>query len=818
MNYYFNDIANITNGKIFANDNPKIECLIYDSRMIIPTKNSLFFAIKTKYNDGHFFIKELYDKGHKNFIVNQYFKSFNKFKKANFIQVNNTVKALQKLATFHRNKFNIPVIGITGSNGKTIVKEWLTYFLNKYFFAVQSPKSFNSQIGVPLSVWEMNENHEIAVFEAGISKKAEMDNLQKIIMPDIGIFTNIGDAHQENFSSVEEKINEKIKLFYNSDIIIFSKDCYRVKKYIANKYPNKKFFTWSEKYKADLKIISINKNDYSTIIKVAYKEKKYSVKTNFTDRASIENIIITLSALLVIFPDKKPNSFDFTELSPVEMRLQQIKGKHNSTIINDAYNADITSLRIAIDVLNSQNQNSKKTLIISDIFQVGKKKNVLYAELSNILNKSNINRLIAVGKDVSKYKNLFSVKSYFFDNTKELISSLKDFNFDNEAVLIKGARKFKFEQISDILQLKNHRTVLEINLNALENNLYYFKNYLNKNTKIMAMVKAFSYGSGSYEIANFLKRKNVHYLAVAITDEGIELRKGGIDLPILILNPDSTNFNLLIKYNLEPEIYNFKILDEFYNAVKNKIYNPYPIHLKINTGMNRLGFCSEEINFLIKKLKNYPKIFVKSVFSHLAASDEPKYDNFTKMQINQYKKITKKIKNSLNYSFIKHILNSAGIERFPQAQFDMVRLGIGLYGVSATDNPKLQNISTLKTKIIHIAKVKKGETVGYGRKGKIEKDSIIATIPIGYADGLNRLLSNRKGKVLINNSYVPIIGNICMDLTMIDVSEVNAKIGDEVVVFGKKNTITKIANELNTIPYEILTSIPQRVKRVYLWE
>lgn len=817
MTYSLKLIAKITNGTLIGKD-AEITTLLYDSRIIFNSEQNLFFAIKTNFNDGHNYIEDLYKKGQKNFIVKEDFKDFKKYPKANFILVKNTIVALQELSTYHRKKFDITVFGITGSNGKTIVKEWLTYFLNKNENGLQSPKSYNSQIGVPISVWELNENHNVAVFEAGISKPDEMSRLQKIILPKIGILTNIGDAHQVNFKSIKQKTEEKLKLFTDAELLIYCSDFKEINDSITKLLPNIKTFTWSRENKADLQILKITKKTEFTEIDIVFKKKNYKINTAFSDKASIENMMSVLSALLIYYPLKTPDCFDFKELAPVEMRLQQIQGKNNCTIINDSYNSDLTSLKIAIDVLNTQNQNSKKTLFLSDIYQVGKNEIELYQELSKLLNNSSINKLIGVGENISKYKNLFSVEKYFFSNTNELINNLNNFEFINEAILLKGARKFHFESISNILQLKNHRTVLEINMAALDHNLKHYKQKLKQSTKIMIMVKAFSYGSGSYEIANFLQKKNVDYLAVAIADEGIELRKAGISLPILILNPDTTNFNVFVDYKLEPEIYNFKILFDFYNAIKNHTSKEYPIHIKLNTGMNRLGFSEDEIPELLNFINKSNKIYVKSVFSHLVGSGDKHFDDFTMKQINDFNDITEKMKHNLKYPFLKHILNSAGIERFYKYQFDMVRLGIGLYGISSVDNSNLQNISTLKTKIIQINKVKANETVGYNRAGKLKKDSLIATIPIGYADGLNRLLSNRIGRVRVNNKIAPIIGNICMDLTMIDITGIEAKEGDEVIIFDKKNSISKLAQLQNTIPYEILTSISQRVKRIYVWE
>ncbi|MEA3452691.1 MAG: bifunctional UDP-N-acetylmuramoyl-tripeptide:D-alanyl-D-alanine ligase/alanine racemase [Bacteroidota bacterium] len=816
--YKISEIANFLNSDFIGNGESEISTLIFDSRMIIPFSESLFFALKSNNNDGHSYISNVYKKGIKNFVVNRYFKNFEKFPNSNFIIVDNTTKALQKLATQHRKQFDIPVFAITGSNGKTIVKEWLSQMLNVENKALKSPKSYNSQIGVPLSVWELSNIYDVAVFEAGISKTNEMAKLEEIIKPTIALITNIGDAHQENFIDLNEKLNEKLNLFNNAAQIIYSTDFKLIDELVNENYSNIKKFTWSISKHADLQATSIIKNEKQTIINLKYKLKEYSVKIQFSDKASVENTMSLLSALLCFYPQKTPDSFDLMQLLPIEMRLQQMEGINNCTIINDSYNCDLSSLKIALDVLTAQNQSEKKSIILSDIFDVGKKDKELYSLVANMLRKSGITKIIGVGKSISANSDFFECEKYFFDSTTDFVRKIHKIEFNNEAILLKGARKFYFEHIADILQLKNHRTVLEINMSAFDYNLQYFRNLLKPKTLLMVMVKAFSYGTGSFEIANYLQRKNVDYLAVAIADEGIALRKAGITLPILILNPDVANFELFVEYSLEPEIYSLRMLNEFYNVIKNKVYNSYPIHLKINTGMNRLGFTNNEIDKLIEKLNNSSKFFVKSVFSHLSAADDESFDDFTISQVEKFNAISQKLENNLKYKFLRHILNSAGIERFNHFQFDMVRLGIGLYGISKIDNSLLKNISTLKTRIIQIFEVEKGQTVGYSRAWKAKKDSLIATLPIGYADGLDRRLSNEVGKVFINKKSVPIVGNICMDLTMIDVSGLSVEEGDEVEIFGKQQTISQIADNIGTINYEVLTSISQRVKRVYSWE
>jgi len=818
MNYTILKISQILDTIFIGKSENIVDFILIDSRMLIPSDNSIFFAIKTKSNDGHKYIKSLYIKGLRNFVVEKCYTEFLNYLDANFILVENSVKSLQVLASFHRSLFKIPIIGITGSNGKTIVKEWLNQILCNFKSVIQSPKSYNSQIGVPLSIWELNSSHEIGIFEAGISMPNEMENLQKIINPNIGLITNIGDAHQENFENLEQKINEKLLLFKNSDVIIYCSNDKLLDKIIKEQYTNKFFFTFSNNSNSNIFLKNILRLPNFNILEIIYKNTTYSIKVNFNDNASINNILAVISILVIVNSNSVPSDYDFLQIKSLEMRMQQIQGINNCTIINDSYNSDLASLRIALDVLNSQNQTIKKSIIISDFQELVSDKETLYKNISSILNNVKIDRIVGVGEMLKKYQDFFSSNCVFFNSTDELLNNIQALNFKDETILLKASRKYQFELVSQALQLKNHRTVFEINMSSFSHNLLYFKSFLKPETKIMAMVKAFSYGSGSFEIANFLQQEGVDYLAVANVDEGIELRNGGITIPILILNPDTSNFEVFDKYLLEPEIYSFRILDEFYNTIKNNVYNRYPIHLKINTGMNRLGFSFSELAFLVEKLKKYDKIFVKSVFTHLVGSGDNQFDDFTLKQVEEFEKSTKFISDNLRYNFIRHILNSSGIERFYKYQYEMVRLGIGLYGVSSIDNKKLKHIGTLKTQILQIFDVAENETIGYNRVGVAKIKSKIATIPIGYADGLNRKLSNGIGKVLINNTLVPIIGNICMDLTMIDITSINANEGDEVIIFNDVLTIDEIANQLGTIPYEILTSIPQRVKRVYIWE
>lgn len=815
------EIASAIPCKILGNEKAIIKNIIIDSRTVSANKSTIFTAIKSSRNDGHKYVTELFHKGITNFIVSDFKEEYKNLRNANFIITDNTVSTLQKLAIYIRNKFSNTLVSITGSNGKTVVKEWLFQLLHEDKNIVRSPKSFNSQIGVPLSLSLLENKFDLALIEAGISLPGEMDLLEKMIKPDIGIFTNIGNAHQENFKNIEEKIKEKIKLFKNAELIIYNSDNDKVSKIIESEYKNKtKLFCWSQNKNSDLKAIKvISKNNSSQII-TRFKDEEISIEIPFTDNASIKN---ALSCLAFLISSNNYNPYileNFKLLSPIEMRLELKQGINNCTLINDYYNSDLTSFKIAIDFLNTQNQHDKKSIILTDILQSGTDDEELYGEISQIILNSGIEKFIGIGEKISKHKAIFNKinEKLFYESTDKFLTSFKTSYFYNETILIKGSRKFELEKISEELIWKKHRTVMEINLNAMIHNLNYYKSLIKKDTKIMIMVKAFSYGSGSFEIANLLQEQKVDYLGVAFADEGVKLRKAGISVPIIVMNPESDGFTNIIDYNLEPEIYSFNILKRFIKTVERSVSGHVSIHLKIDTGMKRLGFCDIEIDKLIGELKKTDKIKIKSIFSHLAGTDESVHDDFTKHQLGKFKNISKKIINEFNYPILRHILNSSGIERFPEAQFEMVRLGIGLYGFSPNNSDKLMNVSTLKSKISQIKIVTQGETIGYSRKGKSEKNTLIAIIPIGYADGFSRTLSNGKGKVLINGKLAPIIGNVCMDMCMADLQNIEAKENDDVIIFGDNYPANEQSNILNTIPYEIITGISERVKRIYYRE
>ncbi|MFP4024528.1 MAG: bifunctional UDP-N-acetylmuramoyl-tripeptide:D-alanyl-D-alanine ligase/alanine racemase [Thiohalospira sp.] len=818
MIYTTSEIAKIMNAQSFINEDCEIQYLLIDSRNVISAVNALFFAIRGERHDGHNFIKELYQKGVKNFVVDQIPEFKNELENANFLLVENTLKSLQKLAAAHRTKFNYPVVGITGSNGKTIVKEWLFHVLQGKKNVIRNPKSYNSQVGVPLSVWLMSEMNDFAIFEAGISMPGEMVNLEKMIGPDIGIITNIGESHQENFSDYKQKTLEKLKLFEHCKRIVYCKDHSIIHHEIEAGFSDKKVFTWSEKADAGLKILKKSRKGHSTLIEYQYKGKKNKITIPFTDSASVEDAIHVLAVLYAIETVPEDLHQKFETLPSVAMRLELKKGINNCTLINDSYNSDLNSLSIALNYLEQQNQHTQKTLIISDILQSGKEEEDLYQEVAKLLKKYNVTRIIGIGEAISRHEKLFKIPKSIFASTSDFLNHFSKKDFVDEAILLKGARNFHFEKISSVLEEKSHRTVLEINLNAMVHNLNYFRSKLNPGTKIMAMVKALSYGSGTFEIANVLQYQRVDYLGVAFADEGVALREAGIKTPIIVMNPEQNSFDLMIEHQLEPEIYNFLVLHIFCEAVKRAGKNNYPVHLKLDTGMHRLGFMKHDINQLIDEIKERKFIKIRSVFSHLAASDEDAHDSFTREQIDLFDSFSNKIIQALDYPILRHISNSAGIERFPEAQFDMVRLGIGLYGISATNQEQLATVSTLKSTVIQTKQVVKDETIGYSRKARAQNDMTIAIVPVGYADGLNRKLGNGRGKLFINGFLVPIVGNICMDMCMVDITGCNIHEGDEVIVFGKEQSVIELANMLETIPYEIFTSVSTRVKRVYFQE
>ncbi|SHF34394.1 bifunctional UDP-N-acetylmuramoyl-tripeptide:D-alanyl-D-alanine ligase/alanine racemase [Pedobacter caeni] len=814
--YTIDHFAEIIQAKSFiSNPELKVTRLVIDSRSVIDPESSLFFALSSK-RDGHEYLEDAYANGIRSFVISD--KAYlEKFRDANILLVENVLLALQTLAIAHRDQYDLQVLAITGSNGKTVVKEWLYQLLAADFNIVRSPRSFNSQIGVPLSVWNITEEHTLGIFEAGISKENEMEALQKIIKPGIGILTNLGEAHDEGFASPKDKLLEKLKLFKDAEVFIYAPE-YTLGLPVSE-LPGQRKFSWSTKQKADLQISFIEPIEGRNYVRAIFKGAEIECLIPFSDRASVENGIICWATLLSMGYSPEEADARLEKLTRVGMRLELKNGINQCSVIDDSYSADISSLAIALDFLNLQNQHPKKTLILSDLHETGKDQTELYTEIASLLKQKNLNRLIGIGPHISASAELFEMESSFFESTPDFIDHFPAVHFNNETILVKGARKFEFERISKLITQKVHDTVLEIDLNALAGNLQFYRNKLKPKVKIMAMVKAFSYGSGSFEIANVLQYHKVDYLAVAYTDEGVALRKGGITLPIMVMSPEPSAFDAIIKYQLEPEIYNLDILNSFISFLPADTYE-YPVHLKVNTGMNRLGFEEKDLSELLETINGSRKVKVVSVFSHLVASEDEHHDAFTKLQIQRFNTFAQKISEGLDYKFIWHISNTSGITRHPEAQFDMVRIGIGLYGYDGgiPKNRGLQAAVVLKTTVTQVIEVEPNETIGYGRNGIMPNGGRTATVKIGYADGYNRRFGKGTGKMLVNGKLVPTIGSICMDMCMLDVTGLSVKPGDEVIVFNGELTIADLAEQIGTIPYEILTNISQRVKRVYFYE
>jgi alanine racemase len=795
------------------NDVAVIDSISIDSRSLQNGENTMFFAISGPNNDGHTYINELIDKGVRHFVVTYIPETVTG--KANFLVVENTLEALQKFAAYYRSLFDFPIIGITGSNGKTIIKEWLNFLLSPDYNIIRSPKSYNSQVGVPLSILGIKEKHNLGIFEAGISTMHEMEKLQKIIRPTIGILSNIGSAHDEGFSSVADKIKEKLKLFTSVNVLILNKN----KTIQAFVNPKIKTFSWcSDNKSADVYITKKNLGDL-TELQVTYKEDTFPILIPFQDQASIENAIHCMMVMLYFGYNPKVIQTRMAQLYPVEMRLKVKNGMYNCTLIDDSYSSDFQSLKIALDFLEHQKQHKKKTIILSDIFQSGLNNDELYSQVSQLIISNKINRVIGIGETISQYKNKF-INGTTFKNVAEFMNAFDRLNFENETILIKGARDFHFEQIVSMLEEKTHETVLEINLNAISHNLNFFKSKLAPKTKLMVMVKAFGYGNGGFEIAKLLEHHKVDYLGVAFADEGISLKSAGINVPIMVMNPENTSFSAIIQHQLEPEIYSIKGLKAFLKMAEQKKLKHFPIHLKIDTGMHRLGFEEEHLSELIAILKGNETVQIKSILSHLATSDDLKQDAFAQSQIALFEQLSTQLINELKIKPIRHILNTSGISNYPDAQYDMVRLGIGLYGISNDEEEQkfLENVGTLKSVISQIRTIEAGESVGYGRRFMADKTTKIATIPIGYADGIRRSWGNEVGYVVINGKEAKIVGSVCMDMLMVNVTEIDCKEGQSVIIFGENPTVNLMAKALNTIPYEILTGISQRVKRVFFRE
>lgn len=819
MKYKIEEIVTLTGARRYGHAEAEVEWLLTDSRSLVYPETSLFFAIKTASGDGHDFIQELYQRGVRNFVVTSLPQNRETvYPDANFLQIPSALKALQRLAERHREQYDIPVIGITGSNGKTMVKEWLNQLLSPTTKTTRSPRSYNSQTGVPLSVWLLDETTQLGIFEAGISQPGEMEALRDIIQPTIGVMVSLGSAHQENFGSMEEKCREKLRLFKDCEMLVYCSDDEITDRCVKLGKISHRLLSWSKiDANAPLFIRNINKKGGETEIKYTYNGKTGRYTIPFVDDASINDSIHCLAVCLYLKKTPDEIAKGMQSLEPLAMRLEVTQGINNCTIINDTYNSDVNSLDIALDFMNRRaaETSNRKIVILSDILQSGMESGELYSKVAEMVNSRKPQLFIGVGKEIGKNSNYFKISSKFFNTTEELIESGELNGISGDMVLLKGARKFGFERIYDLLTKKVHETTLNVNLGAIVENLNHYRSFMKHETKIVCMVKASAYGSGALEVSRTLQEHGVDYLAVAVADEGVALRNAGITANIMVMNPEMTAFRTMLQYNLEPEIYSFRILDAMIREAKREGVTHYPIHVKIDSGMHRLGFLPGEIDELISRLKAQNAVVPRSVFSHFVGSDGEMFNDFTKKQFDVYNEASLKLQKSFPDKILRHICNTAGIERFPEYHLDMVRLGLGLYGIDPFTNKTIHNVATLRTTILQIHDVKKEDTVGYSRKGQLTRDSRIAAIPIGYADGLDRHLGCGNGYCLVNNKKAPYVGNICMDVAMIDVTDIPCKEGDSVEIFGDNLPVTALSDILGTIPYEILTSVSERVKRIY---
>lgn len=822
MTYTIEKITTLIGARRYGNADANIGFLLTDSRSLCFPEETLFFALKTERHDGHAYIPELYRRGVRNFVVTGMPEGYaDGYPEANFLKVTDARKALQRLAERHRDEFNVPVVGITGSNGKTVVKEWLYQLLSPYKYVTRSPRSYNSQTGVPLSVWLMNEQTEVGIFEAGISQPGEMQALRDIIQPTIAVLTNIGAAHQENFASKEEKCREKTVLFHDAETIVYNADDELIRRTVAESACKGEplYYSMTDK-KAPVFIADVSKGDTSTTVTYVYRqgrEEKYTIP--FIDDASVANSITCAVVALKLGLSAGELAGGMARLEPVAMRMEVKQGRHGCTLINDSYNSDVNSLDIALDFMNRRpdHQGRRRTLILSDIFQSGETAADLYREVGSLVKKRGVQKFIGIGPELSQHSRAIPVaEKFFFSSVDAFLRSEVFRSMRDEVILIKGARAFGFDRITDLMVQKVHETVLEVNLGALVENLNYYRSFMKPETKLVCMIKADAYGAGSVEIAKTLQDHRVDYLAVAVADEGATLRRNGITANIMIMNPEMTAFKTMFDYDLEPEVYSFRLLDALIKAAEKEGITDYPVHIKIDTGMHRLGFDPlHDMDALINRLKHQSAVIPRSVFSHFVGSDSDSFDDFSAHQFELFDKASKQLQAAFKHKILRHIDNSAGIEHFPNRQLDMCRLGLGLYGIDSRNNEIIHTVSTLKTTILQLRRVPAGDTVGYSRKGTIDHDSVIAAIPIGYADGLNRHLGNRRGYCLVNGKRAGYVGNICMDVAMIDVTGIDCKEGDTVEIFGEHLPVTVLSDILDTIPYEVLTCISNRVKRVY---
>ena len=860
MTYTIEKVTTLIGARRYGDHDANVRWLLTDSRSLCFPEETLFFALHSKRNDGHHYIGELYRRGVRSFVVEQVPE--HPQQDANYLKVPSTLAALQRLAERHRDEFDIPIVGITGSNGKTMVKEWLYQLLLPSQKIVRSPRSYNSQIGVPLSVWLLNEQTEVGIFEAGISQPGEMMALHDIIQPTVGILTCLTDAHQENFRSMEEKCLEKLELMHDTTAMIYPSDDNTVSRCIRRMHYQGEKIGWSRTdEQAPFFVKEQTQTVQKTHIVYIYKGKTGEYEIPFIDEASIEDSIICAVTALHLGLTPGQLAERMPRLEPIAMRLEVKQGQHGCTLINDSYNSDINSLDIALDFMNRrQQQTAKRTLILSDIYQSGEQPEELYQQVNDLCMKRGIDKLIGIGEEVSAQSHTFQVgEKFFFATTQDFLGSMVFHQLHDEVILLKGSRRFGFEHITELLEQKVHETILEVNLNALVDNLNYFRSFLNPETKMVCMVKADAYGAGAVEVSKTLQDHRVDYLAVAVADEGVALRKAGITANIMIMNPEMTAFKTMFDYDLEPEVYSFRLLDALVKAARKEGITGWPVHIKLDTGMHRLGFDPEyDIDELIDRLHHQQAVIPRSVFSHFVGSDSDDFDDFSARQFALFDKGSRSLQAAFSHKILRHMDNSAGIEHFPERQMDMCRLGIGLYGVNPYEphepyepnesyepnepyepnesyepnepnesyesyephrphrpHEPLKTVSTLKTTILQLRHVKAGDSIGYSRRTILDRDSVIGAIPIGYADGLDRHLGNRRGYCLVNGQRAEYVGNICMDVAMIDVTDIDCREGDTVEIFGQNLPVTVLSDTIDTIPYEVLTSVSPRVKKVY---
>ena len=821
MKYTIEKVTTLIGARRIGHSDANIGWILTDSRSLCFPEETLFFALKTERNDGHRYINDLYRRGVRNFVVEDVPENAaTQYPETNFLKVTSTLEALQRLAERHRDEFNIPIVGITGSNGKTMVKEWLYQLLSPQMVVTRSPKSYNSQTGVPLSVWLLNEQTQVGIFEAGISKPGEMDALRDIIQPTVGVLTSLGAAHQENFRTLEEKCLEKMQLFHDAQVVVYDSDDDTVSRCMRKSGFGGEKIGWSlENSSAPMFFKSVKTNGTTTDIAYVFRGVEGSYCLPFIDDASVKCSLACACVALHLGVAPDDLAARMSQLEPVAMRLEVKEGQHGCTIINDSYNSDVNSLDIALDFMcrRPDHKGRRRTLILSDIRQSGEQPEALYRKVSELATNRGIEKFIGIGQDIkSQAEKIQVADKYFFTDVPQFVKSEVFKALHDEVILIKGARSFGFDHITELLERKVHETILEVNLTAVVDNLNHYRSFLKPTTKMVCMVKADAYGAGAVEVAKTLQEHRVDYLAVAVADEGVTLRKNGITGNIMIMNPEMTAFKTMFDYDLEPEVYSFRLMDALIKAAEKEGITGYPVHIKIDTGMHRLGFDPKnDMDELINRLKHQSAIIPRSVFSHFVGSDSDGFDDFSAQQFALFDEASKKLQAAFDHKILRHMDNSAGIEHFPERQLDMCRLGLGLYGIDSRDNHILNTVSTLKTTILQLRNVPKDETVGYSRKGKLSRDSVIGAIPIGYADGLNRHLGNGRCYCLVNGKKAPYVGNICMDVAMIDVTGIDCKEGDMVEIFGEHLPVTVLSDALETIPYEVLTSISNRVKKVY---